>query len=132
MKKILSVLLTVFCIFSFSTCFIVNQASAEPPAIQEELPELPMDGQVDDDVLKEPIFTPENKKENKSNKVTVKIKSIFLRLVGGAALLVIVIFCGSFIWFANLQRSRNSRKKKQSVDSNIIDAVDNFARHRIK
>lgn len=134
MKKILSILLTIFCIFSFNACFNVGSAIAEPQAAQAagELPELPMDGQVDDDVLREPIFTPENKKEKKGNKVTVKIKSIFLRLVGGAALLVIVIFCGSFIWFANLQRSRNSRKKKLSADSNIIDAVDNFARHRIK
>ena len=131
MKKIFSIILTIFCIFSFNTCFMTEYAFAEPEVPNKELPELPMDGKVDDDVLKEPIFNTETKK-TKQNKVTVKIKSIFLRLLGGAALLVVVIFCVSFVWFANLQRSRNSRKKKQNIDSNVIDAVDNFARHRIK
>ena len=131
MKKIFSVILSIFCIFSFNMCFDTNYAQAAPDVITKELPELPMDGKVDNDVLREPIFNAD-KKQKEPNKVTVKIKSIILQLIGGAALLVIIIFCGSFIWFANLQRKRDDRRKKQGANSNVIDAVDNFARHRIK
>ncbi len=131
MKKILSILFSIFCIFSFNTCFITERVSAAPEDTAKELPELPMDGKVDDDILREPIFSPEKKKPEQ-NKVAIKAKSLFFQIVGGAALLVIIIFCGSFIWFANLQRRRDSRRKKYENDSNVIDAIDNFARHRIR
>ena len=131
MKKIFSIILSIFCIFSFNICFDTGYAQAAPDPVTKELPELPMDGKVDNDVLREPIFNSDKKKQE-PNKVTVKIKSIILQIIGGAALLVIIIFCGSFIWFANLQRKRDDRRKKQGANSNVIDAVDNFARHRIK
>ena len=131
MKKILSVIFSIICIFSFNTCFLTQNVSAATETASPEIPELPMDGKVDDDVLREPIFNPEKKKPEQ-NKVAIKAKSIFFQVVGGAALLVIVIFCGSFIWFANLQRRRDSRRKKFENDANVIDAIDNFARHRIR
>ncbi|MCR4881714.1 MAG: hypothetical protein K6A44_07175 [bacterium] len=131
MKKLLSLLLSIFCIFSFNTCFKINYVAAAPEPTQQELPELPMDGQVDDDVLREPIFNPEKKKKE-PNKIGLKMKSILVQLLCGIALVVVIVFCGSFVWFANLQRRGNERRKKQSANTNVIDAVDNFARRRIK
>lgn len=131
MKKLLSLLLSIFCIFSFNTCFNINYVMAAPDAVQQELPELPMDGHVDDDVLHEPIFTPEKKKKD-TNKIGFKMKSILVQTLCGVALVIVIIFCGSFVWFANLQRRGNARRKKQSANENVINAVDNFARRRIK
>ena len=131
MKKLLATILSVFCIFSFNTCFNINYVSAAPETAQQELPELPMDGHVDDDVLHEPIFNPEKKKKEPS-KLGTKMKSIFVQVLSGVALVLVIVFCGSFVWFANIQRKRDERRKKQGVDTNVIDAVDNFARHRIK
>lgn len=132
MKKIFSVLLSIFCVFSFNICFDTNHVMAATDEIQQELPELPMDGKVDEDVLNEPIFTPEKNKKSESSKLAVSIKSLFVYIICGAALLVLAIFCFSFVILPNLQRRRDAQRKSQGANSNVIDAVDNFARHRIK
>lgn len=124
-------IISLCCIFSLNICFDTSYAMAAPDPVPSELPELPRDGQVDDDVLHEPIFNPEKKKQD-NNKIGAKMKSVFVQLFCGAALVVLIIFCGSFVWFANLQRRGNERRKKQSANANVINAVDNFARHRIK
>lgn len=131
MKKIYSIILVIFCIFSFNTCFKVEAAVTVPETQQEVLPELPMDGQVDDDVLKEPVFNAEKKKPEK-NEVASIIKTVILWGLTGAALLALIIFCVSFVPAANVQRKNEAQRKKLGANANVIDAVDNFARHRIK
>ena len=132
MKKIFSVLLSIYCVFSFNICFDTNHVMAATDEIQQELPELPMDGKVDEDVLNEPIFTPEKNKKSEPSKLAVSIKSLFVYIICGAALLVLAIFCFSFVILPNLQRRRDAQRKSQGANSKVIDAVDNFARHRIK
>ena len=131
MKKILSLILAVLCVFSLNFCFKVSSFAAPEAPINKELPELPMDGKVDDDILREPIFDAE-KKQPKKNKFLFKVGNAFLRVLLGAALLVVAIFCCSFVWFVNLKRKKDAQRRKQSSASNVIDAIDNFARHRIK
>ena len=132
MKKIFSILLSVFCVFSFSFCFDTNYTMAVSEEVPKELPELPEDGQVDEDILNEPIFTPEKEKKQESGKFAVNIKDWVLKLLLGALLLVIVVFTASFIWISNVQRINEAKRKKHGADTNVIDAIDNFARHRIK
>ena len=130
MKKLSSIILILFCIFSFNTCFQVNPILAK----EEPLPELPLDVELNeqsDDILDQPVFQDENKKiENKGAKH--RLSSIFIKILGGFLLLLVVIICGSFIWIANLQRQREKRRKKQSANANVINAVDNFARRKLK
>ncbi len=134
MKKIFSILLSIFCVFSFNLCFDTNHVMAANDEIQQELPELPMDGKVDEDVLNEPIFTPDKDKKPAPNKFAVSVKSIVLYVLGGAALILVIVSCFSFplILVPKLRQQRDARRKRQGADTNIIDAVDNFARHRIK
>ena len=124
--------MSIFCVFSFNICFDTNQVMAVPDEIPKELPELPKDGQVDEDILNEPIFTPEKEKKSNANKFAFNIKGLILQILLGAALLVVVIFTTSFIWISNAQRLKEAKRKKQGANTNVIDAVDNFARHRIK
>ena len=131
MKKIFSIIWVIFFIFSLNFCFRVESVIAVPDVQQETLPELPMDGQVDDDVLSEPVFSPEKKKHEKSKTVTT-IRTVVVRVIGGAALLAVIIFCASFVFAANVQRKNEAKRKKQSANENVINAVDNFAKHRIK
>ena len=134
MKKIFSILLSIFCVFSFNLCFDTNHVMAANDEIQQEIPELPMDGKVDEDVLNEPIFTPDKDKKPEPSKFAVSIKTIILYVLGGAALAVLAIFCFSFpfVFVPKLRQRKEAQRKKRGANANVIDAVDNFARHRIK
>ncbi len=134
MKKIFSILLSIFCVFSFNLCFNTNHVMAVNDEIQQELPELPMDGKVDEDVLNEPIFTPDKDKKNEQGNLAVNIKTIILYVLCGAALAVLAIFCFSFpfVFVPKLRQRKEAQRKKRGANANVIDAVDNFARHRIK
>ena len=134
MKKIFSILLSIFCVFSFNLCFDTNHVMAANDEIQQEIPELPMDGKVDEDVLNEPIFTPDKDKKPEAGNFAVSIKTIILYVLCGAALAVLAVFCFSFpfVFVPKLRQRKEAQRKKRGANANVIDAVDNFARHRIK
>lgn len=131
MKKISSIILLMFCIFSFSTCFNEQYVTALPFDNQEQTTQAVAEKQSTDDVLEKPVFEPE-KKQTQTKQITSKLSSIVIKIFGGTLLLLVVIICLSFIWVANIQRRNEKRKKRMSADGNVINAVDNFARHRIK
>lgn len=132
MKKIFSILIAIICIFSFNCCFLTNLVNANPATSpQTELVQKIANNTPDKvDVLDEPVFQDDN--AQKKQKFTGKLSSIIIKIFGGALLLLVVVICLSFILVANEQRRREKRKKKLGANSNVINAVDNFAKHRIK
>ena len=130
MKKIFSIILFMFCIFSFNACFNVQKVQALPFNKQEQTTQAVVEKQAED-VLEKPVFEPE-KQQTQTKKITSKLSSIIIKIFGGVLLFLVIIICLSFIWFANIQRRSEKRKKRMSADENVINAVDNFARHRIK
>ena len=130
MKKILTIIFIICCIFSFNFNMHSYAANAEVKTEQaKDLPDLPVNNTQAEDVLSEPVF---NEKEEKAEKTPNKVTGVIVKIIGAVCLFFVFLFCCSFIWFANLQRKREAKRKKQSVSTNVIDAVDNFARHRIK
>ena len=131
MKKIFSIILIIFCIFSFNICFQVNSVYAQNVAIEDVIdPNLaePQDG----DVLEKPVFDENEVQQTSKNKIKGSLFSLIIKIFGGILLTLVVIICLSFIWVANLQRKKEKTKKQVGADINVINAVDNFARHRIK
>jgi len=131
MKKILSIIACLFCLISFNTCFQANYVLAEDTYVQEAALEPVPKELVGDDALNEPIF-PEAKQKSEKKEAASKISSIIIKIVAGLILSVVVILCLSFIWLAKIQRENKSKRKKQSTNENVINAIDDFARHRIK
>ena len=129
MKKIFSIILVMLCIFSFNTFFNTQTSSAKSYNIIA-VSTTTIDQQPED-VLERPVFEPE-KKQPKVKKITGKLSSLIIKIFGGILLCLVIIICLSFIWFANLQKQRDKKKKRLSANANVINAVDNFAKHRIK
>ncbi len=130
MKKIFSIILLMFCVLSFNTCFNEQQIKALPFGNNEQTTQVAVEKQAED-VLEKPVFEHE-KKQPQAKKFTGKLSSIVIKIFGGVLLFLVIVICLSFIWVANLQRKNEKRKKRMSADANVINAVDNFARHRIK
>lgn len=129
MKKLFFILILSFCIFSFNpNCnipFSITPAIAETTIAQDNL-----DSSLED-ILNKPVFQEEQKPSN-AKQFTGKLSSIIIKIFGGILLLLVGLICLSFIWFANLQRKKDKKRKKTGLDSNVIDAVENFAKLRIK
>ncbi len=133
MKKIIYALTLVLLIFTFNTNFQITPAIAENAVIQDDVlnsEDTAIDNSTDD-VLDKPIFD-EKKPQSKTSKITGKLSSWVIKIVGLACILLIAAFCLFFIVLANKQRQQEMRKKKMSANANVINAIDNFARHRIK
>ena len=107
MKKIFSIILIIFCIFSFNTCFNAQKTMALP-FTQEQSTQVAVEKQ-NEDVLEKPVFAPEQKKVQ-AKEFTGKLSSIIIKVFGGALLFLVIVICLSFIWFANLQRQNERRK----------------------
>ena len=131
MRKIFSIILFIFCVFSFNTSFFSDDVFAKPADTQQVVEQVAAQPQDVADVLDEPVFEQEQA-QPPSKKITGKLSSIIIKIFGGGLLLLVTIICLSFIFFANEQRRREKKKKKLSANSNVINAVDNFAKHRIK
>lgn len=131
MKKIFSIILIIFCIFSFNTSFFISPTFAENAAVNEVIDTALVNADKED-LLDQPVFEEEQAPPPIMNKFVGKLSSLIINILGGILLLVVVIICLSFIWFTNLQRKQEKKKKYQAANSNVINAVDNFARHRIK
>lgn len=133
MRKIFSVILLIFCIFSFNTCFQVAPTIAAPE-VKQELPKLPASDKVAQDVLTEPALGEDEQLMDADFVKTLyaKMRTYAVQILSGFALLVIIMFCISYVWYSGRQRKRDFKRKQISSDSNVIEAVENFARHRIK
>ena len=130
MKKIFSIVLIIFCIFSFNLCFQINSVCAQNVAMEDVInPDLV---QQDGDVLEKPVFDENEIPPPPSKKITGSLFSLIIKIFGGLLLTLVVIICLSFIWVANIQRKKEKSKKQVGADINVINAVENFARHRIK
>ncbi len=131
MKRISSIILMILCIFSFNTCFQINSVQAEPTSVAQAVDNTILDTKNAEDILEKPVFEPETQ-QTKNTMLKGKLSSLIIKVFGGVLLFLVVIICLSFIWFANLQRKKEKRQRRMSADANVINAVDNFARHRIK
>lgn len=129
MKKLFFILVISFCIFSYNLNY--NIPFSITPAIAETT--LTQDNQKtsQEDILDKPIFQ-EEQKLSTAKQFSGKLSSIIIKIFGGVLLLLVGIICLSFIWFANLQRKKDKKRKKTGFDSNVINAVENFAKLRIK
>lgn len=135
MRKIFSIITFILLVFVTSTTFNVNEVFATnntdiKQEVQNEIPEKLATNQVDD-VLEKPIFQDEMQ-QPQENKLKNKISSIIIRIIGGVLLLLIATICLLFIVVANKQRQNELKRRQMSSNSNVINAVDNFARHRIR
>ena len=130
MKKIFSVITFILLVFVTSTTFNVAEVSATTDIAQNEITET-FDKSTSDDILEKPIFQEEAQQPAK-NKLSSKISSIIIRIIGGFCLLLVATICLLFIVIANKQRQNELKRKHMSANSNVINAVDNFARHRIR
>jgi len=136
MKKIFSIITFILLVFTVSTTFNVSEVMATnntgiKQELQNEIPETIATNQTDD-VLDAPIFTDDSQQQTQKNKLSNKISSIIIRILGGICLLLIATICLFFIVIANKQRQNELKRKQMSANSNVINAVDNFARHRIR
>ena len=131
MKKIFSIIAIIFCIFSFNINFFVDEVWANPIEVEQIVEQVAAQPPAQTDVLEEPVFEEEQEVSTKQ-KITGRLSSIIIKAFGGFILLIVVVICLSFIFIANEQRRREKNKKKISANSNVINAVDNFAKHRIK
>ena len=133
MKKILFLLIFGFLICNFNSSlinqpvFAVNNNDVKTEEVQQEIPGVSLQT---DDVLDQPVFD-EKKQPNKVNQVTSKISSFVLNILGFILLSFVAIICLLFVVVAHKQHKADKRRKKLSANSNIVNAVDNFARHRI-
>ena len=130
MKKIFSVITFILLVFVTSTTFNVAEVSATTDVLQNEITET-FDKSGSDDILEKPIFQ-EDAQQPAKNKLSSKISSIIIRIIGGFCLLLVATICLLFIVIANKQRQNELKRKHMSANSNVINAVDNFARHRIR
>ena len=132
LKNILSLLIFGFLISNFNTTLIQPVWAVDnediKTEVQQEVPDISLQT---DDVLDKPVFE-EKQQPNKVNKITSKISSVVLNVLGFILLSFVAIICLLFIVVANKQHRAEKRRKKLSANANVVNAVDNFARHRIK
>ena len=133
-KKIFSILLFGFLIFTFNTHFNTNSVFAEVNETNNEIIQENTEATFNpstDDVLDKPIFN-NDKKQPKKKDIKTKISSYIIKTFGFILLAFVAAICLLFIVIANKQRQAEKRRKKMSANANVISAVDNFAKHRIQ
>ena len=89
MKKIFSIILLMFCVFLFSTCFDGQQIKALPFGNNEQTTQVAVEKQAED-VLEKPVFEHE-KKQPQAKEFTGKLSSIVIKIFGGVLLLLVVL-----------------------------------------